>query len=78
MKQGDKIIWDSGFGYDLGYYLRECDNQYHSTVVKMATGRSANREMCFSKDRVIPYTAEKLEELTEKYRYKQSKFERDE
>lgn len=72
MEYGDKVIWDSGFGYDLGYYIRKDDNIYNNVRCDMVTG-IAQREISYSKTEVIPYTEEKHEEMKKKYRYHANK-----
>ena len=40
MKAGDKIIWHSGFGYDIGYYVSESDDtMYNSYEIELVSGR---------------------------------------
>lgn len=66
MKEGDKIIWDSGFGYDLGYYVRVDDNQYNNVLCNMVTG-IVQRENSYSKQEVILFNEANEQMIREKY-----------
>ena len=39
MKAGQKIVWDSGFGYEIGYFLGEDPNNSFHYRVTLITGR---------------------------------------
>jgi hypothetical protein len=72
MKTGDKIIWDSGFGYDLGYFISEDINIYNNIRCDMVTG-VVHGVNSYSKSEVIPYIKEKHEEMNAKYSYHNNK-----
>jgi len=72
MKTGDKIIWDSGFGYDLGYFVSEEDCIYNNVRCDMVTG-VVHGVNSYRKSEVIPYTEEKHEEMNTKYSYHRNK-----
>jgi len=69
MKKGDKIIWDSGFGYEIGYFIEDSENKmYNSFKVELITG-VVQEETLISKDEIIPYTKESQEQMSNKYGY---------
>ena len=69
MKKGDKIIWDSGFGYEIGYFIKDSSyNTYHSYQVNLITGIIEGKCM-FSQSEIHLYTEEKQLEMKNKYRY---------
>ena len=49
-KVGDKVIWDSHFGYEIGYFVGE-GNQYHTYLVDMISGKYPNK-VSLSKDEI--------------------------
>lgn len=68
MKNGDKIIWDSYFGYDIGYFVEESDTQHDAYRCDMRTGVVIGLNT-YPKSQVHPYTDEKLAEMKKKYGY---------
>ena len=68
----DKVIYDSGFGYDIGYYVDYSTIEYDSVTLLMATGISAGHEILVNRNTVIPYSKEKIKELTKIYGYEKS------
>lgn len=63
----ERVIWDSHFGYEIGYFLGE-GNQYHTWLIDIRTGLI--KEPCsYSKSEVHKYTDELISELTKKYGY---------
>jgi hypothetical protein len=69
MKQGDKIIWNSGFGYDIGYFISESDDvMYNSLKINLVTG-IAQGDTLRSRDEILPYTDENIESMISKYNY---------
>ena len=71
MKNGDKIIWDSGFGYEIGYYRADEGVMYGTCLVDLRTGIAIG-EVSMSKIEIHPYTIEKIAELTAKYKYEKT------
>ncbi len=70
MKEGDKIIWDSGFGYEVGYYIKESDfNVYNTYLVNLSTGIVIG-ECMHSKHEITAYNPKNLAEMESKYGYK--------
>lgn len=69
MKKGDKIIWDSGFGYEVGFFIGEGnDKMYNSYRINLVTG-SVEGDSLRSKDEVIPYGKEEIKLMFNKYGY---------
>lgn len=64
---GQKIIWDSGYGYDLGYFLKE-GNSYYTWLIDKVTGKFRGN-VSVSKGEVLPYSKELHDKLIEKYKY---------
>lgn len=66
----DKVIWDSHFGYELGYFLGE-GNQYNTYLIDKITGLI--HEPCsHSKSEVHKYSEDLVNELKIKYGYEKS------
>lgn len=69
MKKGDRIIWDSGFGYEIGYFIEDSERKmYNSCTIDLLTG-VVQGESLRSKDEVLPYTKENQEKMVSKYKY---------
>jgi hypothetical protein len=73
MKKGDLIIWDSHFGYDVGYYSKEEGVMYDTCEIVLVTGVSEGK-FSASHHEVKPFTKEKIEELNQRYQYKNNEF----
>ena len=67
-KKGDKIIWDSGFGYDLGSYVSK-GNPYCSITIINHTGLCPEQEQAVWESQVLEDTWENREKMLEKYKY---------
>lgn len=66
--KGDKIIWDSFFGYELGYFICESDKtMYNSYKLDLKTG-IVQGEALRSKQEVKPFNEETIKEMVKKYR----------
>ncbi|MEO6305570.1 MAG: hypothetical protein ABIP51_20570 [Bacteroidia bacterium] len=65
MKKGDKVIWDSNFDYDLGYYLGK-GVTYNTFLIDKVTG-IVKGPVSYSISQIKPYTEELHKELKEKY-----------
>lgn len=63
----EKVIWDSHFGYEIGYFLGE-GNQYHTYLIDVRTGL-IHEPTCYSKSEIHKYTNELIDKLTLKYGY---------
>lgn len=63
----ERVVWDSGFGYEIGYFLGE-GNLYDTWLIDVRTGLIT--EPCsHSKSEVFKYTSELINKLTAKYGY---------
>jgi len=63
----EKVVWDSHFGYEIGYFLGE-GTSYHTYLIDVKTGLI--HEPCsYSKDEVHKYTEELINILNKKYGY---------
>ena len=64
-----KIIWDSGFGYEIGYFTRISDEiMYNTVIVELITGSQIGSAMR-SKDSIKLYNDETLNMMVKKYHY---------
>lgn len=63
-----EVIWDSGFGYDIGLWLGEDKNQYYHDIIDLRTG-IIYEPTSLLKSEIKPYSEELIKELTEKYGY---------
>ena len=69
MKKGDRIIWDSGLDYEIGYFIEEAEKQmYNSYKIELITG-IVQEETLRSKNEIIPYTKENQSRMKAKYQY---------
>lgn len=65
--KGDRVIWDSGFGYEIGYFIGE-GNQYETWLIELSTGLVS--EPCsYRKSEVFKYSSELVNRLTNEYGY---------
>lgn len=64
---GDKIIWDSNFGYEIGIFLG-WGNQYNTYLVNLTTGIILG-EVSHSIDEIKLYSDELKDKLNKKYGY---------
>ena len=64
-----KIIWDSGFGYEIGYFIRVSDEIVCNTaIVELITGSQKGNTLR-SKDSIYWYSEESLQKMYKKYKY---------
>ena len=63
----ERVIWDSHFGYEIGYFLGE-GWVYNTYLIDVITG-VVHEPCCHSKSEVHKYTDELISELTKKYGY---------
>lgn len=63
----EKVIWDSHFGYEIGYFLDE-GHVEETYLIDVRTG-VVHEPTCYSKSEVHKYTNELINKLTEKYGY---------
>jgi hypothetical protein len=72
MNKGDKIIWDSKFGWEVGYFLSDShDVMYNTLEVNLVTG-VVDGSIMHSRDEIKPYTKELAKEMKKKYKYSRS------
>jgi len=63
----DRVIWDSGFGYEIGIFIGE-GNSYDTWSIDQISGRITG-ECSHSKIEIFKYTKELVNILTAKYGY---------
>lgn len=66
IKKGDKVIWDSGFGYEIGEYIGE-GVMYYTYAMKLLTGNFSGSEVSYRCNEVHIYSKEKHDEMKLKY-----------
>lgn len=64
---GERVVWDSHFGYEIGYFLGE-GVMMNTYLVDVCTGKITG-ECSYSKDEIHPYTNELIDFLNIKYGY---------
>lgn len=62
-----KIIWDSGFGYDLGFFIGK-GNSWNTWLIDKVTGKIKGN-VSISKGEIFPYSKELHDILYVKYKY---------
>ena len=63
----DPIIWDSGFGYEVGYYIGEGKIE-NTILVELKTG--VVQDVCsYPKIEILPYSIHCVKYLSAKYQY---------
>ena len=65
--KGEKVVWDSHFGYEIGYFIGE-GVVMNSYLVAVATGIITG-ECSYSKNEVHKYNDELIDSLNKKYGY---------
>ena len=66
MKKGDRIIFDSGFGYNLGFY--DSETSEHSVVkLIMQTNGYDPLKTIVARDSLMKYTKDNLIKMHKKY-----------
>jgi|JI10StandDraft_1071094.scaffolds.fasta_scaffold226529_4 hypothetical protein len=68
MKTGDRVIYNTGFGYDLGVFVRE-GGIYNTFLVELVTGRYPGN-IAADVHTITPYTDADRDRLAEKYGYR--------
>lgn len=67
-RPAERIIYDSGFGYEIGYFVEYVANH---VIVDLISG-SVMGDCCFSESDIHHYTEEKFAEVVKKYKYEKS------
>jgi len=65
MKTNDKIIWDSGFGYSIGTYVK--DRSKNDWLIGEHVTIKVQNEMIVRKLEVLKYTEANLKKIKRKY-----------
>lgn len=65
--KGQRVIYHSGIGYDLGRFHGENQNQYEHYDVIIETGMFRGQTMSLPKSNIIPETKENLQSMFDKY-----------
>ena len=76
-KKGDKVIWDSHFGWDIGTFVQDNSTPYYEYTLFYNTVRIINNtakwfhgeEIVIDKQEVFPYSEELAKQMAEKYGY---------
>ena len=66
MKKGDKIIWDSHFGYEVGYFSKEKGVMYNTSEVDLVSG-IVHGKLSVTSYEILAFTKEIVESLNVKY-----------
>ena len=66
MKKGDKIIWDSHFGYEVGYFSNEKGVMYNTSEVDLVSG-IVHGKLSVTSYEILAFTKEIVESLNVKY-----------
>jgi hypothetical protein len=72
-KKNDRIIWDSGYGYELAIFVGESP-EYNSYTIELYTGNSKGSFISVDVFQVKHYTPKLSAELAEKYGCKHRTF----
>jgi len=67
-KNGDRVIWDSHFGYDIAIFVGE-SGCYERWRIKLVSGCCNGGEASACKSETHPYSKELIAELSKKYGY---------
>lgn len=60
---GDKVIWNSGFGYEIGTFVEE-KNMYGCFTILLCSGSFRDTKIQIYTGEVQHYSKELIEELT--------------
>ena len=67
-KKGDRIIWDSGFGFEIGRFIEDSEHQmYGSYKVNLITGVVQGESLRPSSE-IKPLNEETIKEVSKKYK----------
>jgi hypothetical protein len=70
IQKNDMVIWDSGFGYEIGK-LDGVGKTYNTLNVTLCTG-IVQESSCYPENEIIKFSEAKLKELATKYGYERS------
>ena len=63
----EAVVWDSHFGYEIGYFLGE-GHVYETYLIDVRTG-VVHEPTCYPKSEIHKYTNDLIDKLTKKYGY---------
>lgn len=69
-EENEPVIWDSGFGYDIGFFKGIFPNAMGYYSVYWMSGITKGRVGIAAMSQVIPYSIEALDERSKKYGYR--------
>ena len=69
-KANDRVIWNSGFGYEIGYFRGE-GRSMGTYLIDTRTGIVIG-ENSYRKREIEPYSKERVKQLTNIYGYEKS------
>src|SRR6185312_2967284 len=64
---GERVVWDSHFGYEIGYFLGE-GVMMNTYLIDVCTGKITGN-CSYSQNEIHKYTYELINSLTKKYGY---------
>lgn len=64
---GEEVIWESGFGYDIGYRIKGSFDGI-GEMIRITSGEHTG-DICVLSVMVAPYSEASIDELTERYGY---------
>lgn len=67
MEKGTKILWDTGFSYNEGEFVKTSYVKNHC-IVKLHTGHFKNKELCVPLNEVMVHTDDNLIMLNKRYK----------
>lgn len=72
MKKGDRIIFDSGSGYEIGCFVKRHLDESPQVVIEFKSGTVRDKIGVVWSSEVKPYSKELVKELTAKYGYEKA------
>ncbi len=67
MHKGSKVIWNSEFGYELGYFVKPISEKH--AFVLAVTGKYSGITTIYPRTELYKYTTEMHDEMIKKYGY---------
>ena len=61
----EEVVWDSHFGYEIGYFLGE-GHVYETYLIDVRTG-VVHEPTCYPKSEIQKYSNELIDKITKKY-----------
>lgn len=66
-KKGDRVIWNSCFGYEIGFF-EQADHD-ESIILTLSTGSLVGADIKVAPFEVFPYSNDLVDQLTKRYGY---------